>query len=86
MVLDVELDDSVLSVLEKIEKKTHIPCDMQRLIYAGKQLVNEDPLNKYNISKDSTLHLLLRLRGGESSKADRASAILELVVEQRADF
>ncbi|CAD5206213.1 unnamed protein product [Bursaphelenchus okinawaensis] len=62
--LDIEPSDKVERIKEKVEEKEGIPPPQQRLIFAGKQMLDEKTALDYKIIGGSVVHLVLALRGG----------------------
>ena len=67
--LDVEPFDIVQTVKAKVQSKTGVPASEQQLVFSSIQLENTRAISDYNIQKASTLHLVLRLRGGSGDVA-----------------
>ena len=65
--LDVNTTDTIASIKQQMAEKEGVAAEEQRLIFAGKNLDDTKTLQDYNISAESTIHLVLRVKGGARS-------------------
>lgn len=69
--------DTILQLKKQIYLQEDVSLESQRIIFGGKQLDDHHTLCYYNITNETTLHIILRLRGGmfhkSSSRADFVS-------------
>ena len=61
------LSGTVLAFKEQLAAKTGVSCSDMRLVFEGKPLADDQPLTQYGVRKHSTVHGVLRGRGGMPS-------------------
>jgi len=73
----IGFNDSIETLKEKIWDLEAVPRDQQRLIFAGRQLEDGYSLRDYGIQKESTVHMVVRLRGGGDAPHSLDSKLLD---------
>ncbi|KAF8165915.1 ubiquitin-related domain-containing protein [Crassisporium funariophilum] len=64
--LDIDPEDKITRIKEKVEEQSGVPPPQQRLIFGGRQMNDDKTAKEYNIGAGAVLHLVLALRGGRS--------------------
>ncbi|KAF8324568.1 ubiquitin [Cantharellus anzutake] len=62
--LDIDPDDKINRIKEKVEEQSGVPPPQQRLIFGGRQMADDKTVRELNVTAGSVLHLVLALRGG----------------------
>ena len=71
LTVEVEPDESIESLKNKLQSKEGIPPNQQRILFGGKQLDSKKSISDYKIENESTMHMVLRLRGGHGAILER---------------
>ncbi|KAI0092121.1 ubiquitin-like protein, partial [Irpex rosettiformis] len=62
--LDIDPDDKITRIKEKVEEQSGVPPPQQRLIFGGRQMQDDKSAREFGITPGAVLHLVLALRGG----------------------
>jgi len=62
--LDIDPDDKITSIKERVEEQSGVPPPQQRLIFSGRQMADDKAIRDFGVNAGSVLHLVLALRGG----------------------
>jgi ubiquitin C len=65
MTFEVQANETMQDIKKKIADREGIPPDQQRLLFVGKELKDDTTLQDHGIQKESTIHLIMRLPGGQ---------------------
>eukprot|EP00918_Siedleckia_nematoides_P083643 GHVU01183346.1.p2 GENE.GHVU01183346.1~~GHVU01183346.1.p2 ORF type:complete len:132 (-),score=19.76 GHVU01183346.1:730-1125(-) len=75
--VEVDAEETICSLKEKLQSATSVPTCEQRILYSGRQLEDESTIVGSNIEQESTLDLLLRLRGGGGQMEPTLAALAQ---------
>ena len=77
LVLDVDPSTTIIDLKERIREMEGIPVELQRLVFAGKQLMDGKTLSESNVQHEATVFLVKMMVAGKlmPSVADHGSLL-----------